>query len=347
MADQVIPQINLDHVPAQLRIMREAGIPTMLLGGFGVGKTSVVEQFAESIGAHMEVIHGSHYTPTDLLGVGVPVEEKFVRFLMPEIFQRIRSAAQDGKPTILFIDEVTHASKTMLALFMQLTLEGKVAGHELPKDTYIVLAGNRREDRGPLFNMNHILTNRLALYEVQAPTVDTWAAWASAHDVAPEVVAFIMRNPHRLVDVDTSRLINMTPRSWVRAGQVLAKAKDMPSAVRMAALHSLVGPIAFELEPMIELRDKLPSIKEILADPDGAPVPDVGDMAALYMTSVMVAQHFDKENHEALGTYLFRLPEDIAAVGCVIIGKRGMDSLLFTLPGASKYLTALSKALFD
>ena len=52
-----------------VELARAAGVPVLLWGGPGVGKTSVVEQIARHHGWHLETVIASICDPTDFKGM--------------------------------------------------------------------------------------------------------------------------------------------------------------------------------------------------------------------------------------------------------------------------------------
>jgi MoxR-like ATPase len=340
MSDQIV-KTNLNETPALLEGFYGLNIPVLMLGKSGIGKTSVVEEFARNNGLHLEVIHGSHYTPMDIMGVGVPdTSADTTRFLRPELFKRLHDAAEQGLRTCLFIDELTHFSPTMLALAMQLVQERRVAGHTLPDDCWVVCAGNGREDAGPIFNINHILTNRMAVLDVQPPTFDGWAIWAMRSDVAPEIVAYLSKHPQRLWDMQPGRLVNATPRQWEQAGRVLTHVTD--ESQRLTMMQALVGSSAIEAVAYLRMRDDITSIDVIERDPEAAPMPPTSNMAALFMQTTICSQGLNGGNVQAIGTYAGRFPPDlqVVLVRSAIQRDKQLGSALFGVP-------ALQDAILD
>jgi len=89
-----------------------ADTPVLFIGPPGVGKTEILTTYAKSQGIYAKVIHGSHYTPTDVLGIGVPdAEREYAKFLAPELFRELREAARHGQLFILLLyGKVKYAS---------------------------------------------------------------------------------------------------------------------------------------------------------------------------------------------------------------------------------------------
>jgi hypothetical protein len=111
------------------------------------------------------------------------------------------------------------------------------------------------------------------------------AKWAPKANIRPEIVAFLRFKPELLHQADTTSDANAwpTPRSWEMASSVLtgfASRRNGSAAVGSSELEAqlLEGTIGeaatIELVAFLRLFRQLPSVQEILLNPDTAPVPD-------------------------------------------------------------------------
>lgn len=78
-----------------LGVALAAGIPTILWGGPGEGKTSVVTATAEELDLHLEVVLASVREPTDFAGLPV-VNAGRVTLAPPDWVQRLVEAGERG-----------------------------------------------------------------------------------------------------------------------------------------------------------------------------------------------------------------------------------------------------------
>ena len=70
----------------ELKRCHNANIAIMLLGPFGIGKSSVLQQYAKSIGYSFHDIRAMLLDPVDLRGIPVPNHEKRVTEWFPPAF---------------------------------------------------------------------------------------------------------------------------------------------------------------------------------------------------------------------------------------------------------------------
>ena len=87
------------------------------------------------------------------------------------------------------------------------------------------------------------------------------------------------------------------------------------------ALEGIVGPIAREFAVFADYVDELPTLREILSNPDKANIPS--SRAAQYLVTTMTAQAIDTNNVADIAAYLLRLPEEfiLVAVRMLYSGK--------------------------
>src|SRR3984885_1975060 len=124
-----------------LSIAISAGVPVLLWGSPGTGKTSAVLGLAERSGWPCEVVIGSIREPTDFGGLPVVVEGE-VRLAPPSWAKRLVAAGYG----LLFLDELTTAPPAVQAAMLRVVLERVVGDLVLPEDVRVVAAANPPEE---------------------------------------------------------------------------------------------------------------------------------------------------------------------------------------------------------
>ncbi|HWO60252.1 MAG TPA: MoxR family ATPase, partial [Umezawaea sp.] len=112
--------------------------PVFLWGAPGIGKSSLVRDFAESLGLECVTLLGTQLAPEDLIGVPELVNGRS-RFAPPE------SIARD-EPYCLFLDELNASSPEVQKAFYSLILDRRIGAYELPEGSIVIGAGNRASD---------------------------------------------------------------------------------------------------------------------------------------------------------------------------------------------------------
>lgn len=112
------------------------GIPVILWGRPGVGKSSFIEALADDTVKILTLIASIH-DPTDFSGLPI-LDDGKVKYAIPEWVEHF-----EGFDTgILFLDELSTAPPSVQASLLRVVLERKVGFHELPAQVRIVAAAN-------------------------------------------------------------------------------------------------------------------------------------------------------------------------------------------------------------
>lgn len=250
-------------------------VPLHIWGACGVGKSQIVAQVAEHLEYDFLDVRAVQLDPVDLRGLPRIDADQTV-------WSPPRFLPTKGKG-ILFLDELTSAPQMTQAGCYQLVLDRKLGEYTLPDDWVVIAAGNPASERGVHFAMPRPLRNRFVHLELEVDHQE-WCSWAVRAGVRPEIIAFLRFKPELLHTADPSSDANAwpTPRSWEMASQVLTGvARKQQTAVLSGAgefeaqlLDGTVGPAASgELVAFLRLFRQLPSIDQILLNPDTAPVP--------------------------------------------------------------------------
>ena len=160
--------------------------PVFIWSQPGFGKSSLVEQFANSVGLECVSLLGSQLAPEDIIGVPQIIEGRSV-FCPP------RTIARD-EPYCLFLDELNACSHEVQKAFYSLILERRIGEYHLPKGSIVIGAGNRAQDNAITKPMSAALINRMFHVELRADS-RIWLEWAAAHGIHPWVYDYICARP--------------------------------------------------------------------------------------------------------------------------------------------------------
>ncbi len=181
--------------------------PVFLWGAPGIGKSSLVREFADSLGLECVSLIGTQLAPEDLIGVPQITPDGRSRFCPPE------SIARD-EPYCLFLDELNAATPDVQKAFYSLILDRRIGSYELPAGSIVIGAGNRATDGALARPMASALVNRLVHVHLRASATD-WLSWAAGNGIHPWVVDYLTDRPDHLWSAPPkSEEPFSTPRAW-------------------------------------------------------------------------------------------------------------------------------------
>jgi AAA domain (dynein-related subfamily) len=301
-------------IPSQLKQLLAqtipAGLPVLIKGAPGVGKTSIVEQAAAACQADVILTHPVVADPTDYKGLPWKLEGKDAATFLP--FGDLQRAITATQRTVFFCDDLGQASQSVQAALMQLILARQVAGHKVPDCVTFVAATNRREDRAGVSGLLEPVKSRFATIVELKSDIDSFIQWANRAQVNPLIIAFLMFKPELLhVFEPSADLTNSpSPRTWSRINEL--SQLNLPLDVKLEAYAGAIGKGAsIEFESFCQIWDTLPDVHQVLLSPDTAPVPD--SPAALYGICGALAATVNQQTIGAMLRYSQRLPNEFAA----------------------------------
>ena len=233
----------------------------MLTGKHGIGKSQILEKFFTARGERVVILFlGQMSDPGDLIGLPRLDETTGKTLFMPPYW-----FPTDGKPVVLFLDELNRARPEVLQTIMDLTLNRMLAGRKLPEGSRVISAVNDGEEY-QLTDLDPALVSRFNIYEFK-PTAQEWLLWASKAGLDSRVIDFISENPEMLDGTAFTREdqgLEKSPdrRGWERVSKVLQTNEVTP--LLKTVIAGIVGmPAASKFFAVINQKH-LPSAKEIL-----------------------------------------------------------------------------------
>ena len=300
--------------------------PVLLRGRHGIGKSTVVYQYAAQ--QDMEVVErrASQMTEGDLVGLPT-IDAGSTRFNPPDWFK----AACD-RPVVLFLDEVDRATLEVRQGIFELTDSRKLNGHKLHDDTLIFAAVNGGEHGAQyqVGEMDPAELDRWTVFDIE-PSVEDWLAWANDSKISQEIFNFINQNRAHLEHTDDFEPNKVYPsrRSWERLDQCLAQAGLLEDA--SPALFNLTSAfVGFEaavaFNDFIQNYDRQVSTDDILIKGDFSKLADFGinDHTAIidkFEAEETFKNELDQELIDNLARYFIMLPSEVAMKLWTVMGK--------------------------
>lgn len=148
--------------------------PVFIWGAPGIGKSALVEKFANEIGLPCVSLLGSQLAPEDIIGIP-QIKGDTSEFLPPKMIAR-------KEPYVLFLDELNACSQEVQKAFYSLIHERRIGEYHLPQGSVVIGAGNRQQDSAIVKTMSSALINRMFHVELKV-NVNQWISWAYENNI--------------------------------------------------------------------------------------------------------------------------------------------------------------------
>ena len=305
--------------------------PVLLRGRHGIGKSTVVYQYAAL--HNMEVVErrASQMTEGDLVGLPT-IENNSTTFNPPDWFK----AACD-RPVVLFLDEVDRATLEVRQGIFELTDSRKLNGHVLHDDTLVFAAVNGGEHGAQyqVGEMDPAELDRWTVFDIE-PSVEDWLTWAKDADISSEIWNFINQNRNHLEHTDDYEPNKVYPsrRSWERLDSCLTQADLLQEA--SPVLYNLTSAfVGFEaavaFNDFVLNYDRQVTTDDILIHGNFAKVADFGinDHTAIidkFEAEETFHNELDQELVNNLARYFVMLPSEVAMKLWTVMGKGDVNN---------------------
>lgn len=322
-----------------------AGIPLMFQGASGIGKTELSEAYAYKQGDDYGLFELNCATALlpDVIGFMITQAEKFTnydgqieeiiaaKFAYPYFMRDKRT----GRPARCFnrgmvvLEEYGQGQPDVKRALAPIIREKRAGMHLFPTGTDILLLSNRPEDRSGVTKDFDFLINRRNQMEIVAD-LDGWLVWAQDNGVSLMAMAFASRNTDKVFSNKAPEKQGawLTPRSLVNADKFIHAAMGngltLDNALVRENLAGMIGEgNAHVFIAFARLKDGLPTIPQILKDPEGTKVPAEADQQMFLVFDM--ASKATKANIKEMTRYLKRLPSDFAVTFWRSAGQRDVS----------------------
>mgnify|MGYP003116899783 FL=1 len=307
--------------------------PVLLRGRHGIGKSTVVYQFADKMGLPVVERRASQMTEGDL--VGLPsIKGNSTRFNPPDWFK----TACD-KPVVLFLDEVDRATIEVRQGIFELTDSRKLNGHTLHEDTLVFAAVNGGEhgSQYQVGEMDPAELDRWTVFDVE-PSVEDWLNWAKDNSVSDITWDFINQNRMHLEHSDDYEPNKVYPsrRSWERLDGCLRQANLLEEA--SPTLYTLTSAfVGFEaavaFNDFVQNYDRQVTVEDILVHGKLSMVADFGinDHTALidkFEAAECFKEELEQDQVDNLARYFITLPSEVAMKLWSVLGNGEINNTI-------------------
>jgi hypothetical protein len=237
--------MNITQLKESLPFLIQSGLVPNIIGKHGIGKSSVIAQYAKENGYSFHPFFLGQMNDTgDLLGLpefdrDTTGRATGTRFIHPEKLPR-------NPRSILFFDELNRASKDLLQAIFQLALEGTIHDYTLPKDSAIIMAMNpATDDYSVLDFADKAFADRFVHINLD-PTHEEFHSYMNSKYETSSVSNFLRQQTKLLEETDlkavTLDFVKPSRRSWDRLQKL--ELTGMPENLFREAGMGIVGTAA-------------------------------------------------------------------------------------------------------
>jgi hypothetical protein len=294
-------------------IAMQTGIPTLLWGRPGTGKTSWVKQVATRLNIPLEIVIASIREPSDFAGLPIITSEDDVKLSPPNWARRLAEVERG----LLFLDELSTAPPAVQSAALRVVNERVIGDIYLRDSIWIVAAANPTETSSGTWTLSAALANRfihldwyiepyawvegmlngfksdMKLYTLNENWVELLPHTYSI------VASFIQAKPGALINepenADLAGKAWASPRSWEMVAKILAACRSVntDTDTEIILISGCVGNGAASEFLTWERNLDLPNPETLLAKPDKFVVPKRGDQTFAVLSAVVAAARHD------------------------------------------------------
>lgn len=204
----------MDKIFDAIEIAGATKVPVLFVSNPGEGKTTAVELWAEANGYHCEVLIGSQYSQDEILGFQANNKGR-LEILEPEWYRRIIDNENAGKPSVLFLDEMSAAPMGVQGALLNLCSSREIrGGKKLPETTIVVSAANFKENLPDYCDILTPQINRFMVINLSSnneSVVNTFLSWKGPK--YPENRTLFSEVKNNLMDNIQENIFNSTIKS--------------------------------------------------------------------------------------------------------------------------------------
>jgi len=335
----------VDMIKATLK----SGVVPMLHGSPAIGKSSLAQSIADGWDLLLLDERLTSYDAGEINGLMNFNEDRSrSQFIPMENFplegEAIPINPATGKPYkgwLLFLDELSSASRAVMAAAYKLILDRKVGKHKLHSHVMMMAAGNLDTDGAIVNQMGSALRSRMVNYYLM-PDFNAWRKiMQQAGRIDYRIISFLEYKKDMFFNFDPETTDDTfgSPRTYEMLSKQLKHIKPGNEGFKSLALISgTIGASAGRaFASFIEYFDKLTDIKEIEANPTGAKIPS--EVSYQFAMAGKLGVETNQKNADAVFKYLGRMDMEFQ-----YIAVRAMSAHYASLPAAEKGNSAIGSS---
>lgn len=217
--------MNIKDLTESLDYLFKAELTPFIWGHAGLGKSSVVKQYAKTKGYKFFPFYlGTQSDIGDILGlaefVSNPDGSKSTAFAHPKWLNDMITYCNDNPDSgaVIFLDEFNRARRDILSGMFSLALDKTFHTLKLPNNCHIVAAGNPPTDEYFVTDVDETALMARFVHIKLEPTFGEWLDYAKSKEFDANILGFLRDQPELLEQTRTpfELPIKVDRRAWER-----------------------------------------------------------------------------------------------------------------------------------
>ncbi len=242
--------MNIKDLKESLEYIFEAELTPFIWGHAGIGKSTIVKQYAEAKGYHFFPFYlGTQSDLGDILGLQEFVDNgdgtKSTNFAIPQWLHNTIKYCNENPDSgaVIFLDEFNRARRDILNGMFSLALDKTFHTVKLPKNCHIVAAGNPPTDEYFTTDVNETALMARFVHIKLEPTIDEWITYAKETNIDHTLIEFIKNQPELLEQKHSEFSLRETVKPDRRAYTRLNKLFKLntPQHLLEQLMHGIIG----------------------------------------------------------------------------------------------------------
>jgi len=252
----------MQHAIHHLRLSHASKVPIMFWGVHGIGKSSIVRQFAQEQSLPLVNLVLSQLEAVDLLGMpyvidhqppsynqegeqrtGIPTDQ--IPFLPAKRTIYASPLWFPSEPSLIFLDELNRAQRYEINAVHQLACEHRLHQQQLPEGSFVVAACNPPDFEYGLTGFGDPFLSRFAHIEFHIDYAQ-WLEWAGSKKLQPKIVEYLSETSDQIGNCNFKfkeiiERIKPNPRAWEYVSRVRQASEQLEkngTPVNKTALHA-------------------------------------------------------------------------------------------------------------
>ena len=197
--------MNIKDFQASLPYLVQAELTPFIWGHAGIGKTSIVKQYAQEMGYKFFPFYlGTQSDIGDILGLAEFVDNgdgtKSTAFAIPKWLKETITYCEQNPDSgaIIFLDEFNRARRDILNGMFSLALDKTFHTLKLPKNCHLIAAGNPPTDEYFTTDVDETALMARFVHVKLEPTFDEWLQFAKTAEIDSNLIGFLKNQPELL-----------------------------------------------------------------------------------------------------------------------------------------------------